>query len=115
MQEKIICVVGARPEAIKMAPGYYCLKARLQDFQPILVSAGQHRHMLDQIFQVLDLTPDIDLNLMWSEARLVGTSRDNLVKEACRLLDDPAHYAGISQCQNPYGDGQAGRRIVEVL
>ena len=61
---KVLCVVGTRPEAIKMAPVYNALKARPLDFQPLLVATAQHRHMLDQIFKVFDLVPDIDLNLM---------------------------------------------------
>jgi UDP-N-acetylglucosamine 2-epimerase (hydrolysing) len=67
---KVICLIGTRPEAIKMAPVYYGLKARPRDFQPILVTTAQHRHMLDQILKVFDLTPDIDLNLMQPEQDL---------------------------------------------
>ena len=48
-------------------------------------------------------------------ARPVGTSRECLVAEATRLLEDPPHYAAMSQTINPYGDGQSSRRIIEVL
>jgi UDP-N-acetylglucosamine 2-epimerase (hydrolysing) len=61
---KVLCVVGTRPEAIKMAPVYNALKARPLDFQPLLVATAQHRRMLDQIFKVFELVPDLDLNLM---------------------------------------------------
>ena len=56
-------VVGTRPEVIKMAPVYAALQqsARLR---PVLISTGQHRHMLDQAFAVFGLTPDVELNLM---------------------------------------------------
>ena len=47
--------------------------------------------------------------------RLVGTDRALIVREVARLLDDPAHYAAMSQAVNPYGDGQACRRIAEQL
>jgi UDP-N-acetylglucosamine 2-epimerase (hydrolysing) len=61
---KIVCIVGTRPEAIKMAPAYHALKARSGDFQPVLVATAQHRIMLDQILKVFDLVPDVDLNIM---------------------------------------------------
>lgn len=47
--------------------------------------------------------------------RLVGTSEEKIVTEACRLLDDPLAYQAMSKAANPYGDGQAARRIVEAL
>ncbi len=47
--------------------------------------------------------------------RLVGTDRRRIVTETCRLLDDPAEYARMANAVNPYGDGQASRRIVESI
>ena len=47
--------------------------------------------------------------------KLVGTSRDTIVNELSRLLDDPASYEIMSQALNPYGDGKACGRIVERL
>ncbi len=47
--------------------------------------------------------------------RLVGTGQERIVREACRLLDDPAAYREMAQAVNPYGDGQAARRIVEAM
>lgn len=46
---------------------------------------------------------------------LVGTDPDLLVERANRLLDDAAAYAKMSFAHNPYGDGHAAARIVEVL
>jgi UDP-N-acetylglucosamine 2-epimerase (non-hydrolysing) len=48
-------------------------------------------------------------------ARLVGTSRERLVAEASRLLDDPAAYAAMARGENPYGDGRAAERIADIL
>jgi len=47
--------------------------------------------------------------------KLVGTSREKIVAETSRLLNDTAHYAEMSAAVNPYGDGAASRRIVEIL
>jgi len=43
--------------------------------------------------------------------KLVGTNRDVILRESFRLLDDPAEYTRMSLLHNPYGDGQASKRI----
>ncbi len=46
---------------------------------------------------------------------LVGTDTDKITSELTRLLDDTAAHNAMSRAHNPYGDGQAARRIVEFL
>lgn len=60
---RIFVVVGTRPEAIKMAPVYKALQAT-QGLDPILISTGQHREMIQQVFDWFQLTPDEDLQVM---------------------------------------------------
>jgi UDP-N-acetylglucosamine 2-epimerase (non-hydrolysing) len=48
-------------------------------------------------------------------ARLVGAEREPIVAAARTLLDSPAEYATMARAHNPFGDGQASRRIVERL
>lgn len=48
-------------------------------------------------------------------ARLVGTDADAIVTEISTLLDDKAAYEAMARAHNPFGDGQAARRIVELL
>jgi UDP-N-acetylglucosamine 2-epimerase (non-hydrolysing) len=48
-------------------------------------------------------------------AKLIGTGRERIVLESLKLLDDEAHYRAMSRAHNPYGDGQANDRIVELL
>lgn len=47
--------------------------------------------------------------------RLVGLDKDKIVREAQRLLDDEILYEKMSKAANPYGDGKASKRIVEIL
>ena len=47
--------------------------------------------------------------------RLVGTDYDRIVQEVSRLLDSESAYIQMSHAVNPYGDGQACRRIADVL
>ncbi len=48
-------------------------------------------------------------------ALLVGTARESIVGQARRLLEDPAAYRAMSRAANPYGDGQASRRILQII
>ena len=47
--------------------------------------------------------------------RLVGTDPECIVAEVSRLLDDPEAYRAMSHAVNPYGDGHACERILQVL
>ena len=47
--------------------------------------------------------------------RLVGTDPATILREAALLLDDAADYALRSALKNPYGDGRAAEKIVDVL
>ena len=47
--------------------------------------------------------------------RLVGNDYDKIVDSVSLLLDDAEAYHQMSQAVNPYGDGQACRRIVDAL
>lgn len=60
---KILCVVGTRPEAIKMAPVILALKKEPWADVRVLATA-QHRHMLDQVLNFFGIEPDIDLDIM---------------------------------------------------
>lgn len=46
---------------------------------------------------------------------LVGTDYDKIVNEVSTLLENAEAYALMSKAVNPYGDGQACRRIADVL
>ena len=48
-------------------------------------------------------------------AKLVGTDVKKIVRETQRLLTDQEYYLEMSRAHNPYGDGKASDRIVEVL
>lgn len=48
-------------------------------------------------------------------ARLVGTDRERIVREASRLLCEPRRYQRMATAGNPFGDGHAARRIADRL
>ena len=48
-------------------------------------------------------------------ARLVGTSVEAITETASLLLEDPEEYARCQVDRNPYGDGRAAERIVDLM
>ena len=47
--------------------------------------------------------------------KLVGTNYEKIVSEVSALLDNQDYYDKMSKAVNPYGDGLACKRIVEIL
>lgn len=75
MEKKVSVVFGTRPEAIKLCPIILALKEHPEFSVHVCVTA-QHREMLDQILQVFNIIPDVDLDLISPNQTLAGfTSR----------------------------------------
>lgn len=53
--------------------------------------------------------------LAYGTVRLVGTDYSKIVDEVSTLLNDESAYKAMSNAVNPYGDGQACRRIADLL
>lgn len=47
--------------------------------------------------------------------KIAGTDGDTILRLANELLDDKAAYDAMSRAVNPYGDGQASKRIAEAI
>lgn len=60
---KVLCVVGTRPDTIKMAPVIKRLEKDERLEVKVLASA-QHREMLDIALEDFEIVPDYDLNIM---------------------------------------------------
>ncbi|MGQ9560478.1 MAG: non-hydrolyzing UDP-N-acetylglucosamine 2-epimerase [Candidatus Oleimicrobiaceae bacterium] len=61
---RVMVVFGTRPEAIKLAPVISWLRHSPELFASTVVVTAQHRTMLDQMLEVFDITPDVDLDIM---------------------------------------------------
>jgi UDP-N-acetylglucosamine 2-epimerase (non-hydrolysing) len=84
---KVLCVVGTRPEAIKMAPVIERLKESGRLECRVLVTA-QHRNLLDTALGLFGIEADIDLDVMRPNqalnvllSRLLEGLDDALVRE----------------------------------
>jgi UDP-N-acetylglucosamine 2-epimerase len=47
--------------------------------------------------------------------KVIGTRKDDIVREIRTLLTNPAAYRAMAEAVNPYGDGRASRRIVSTI
>lgn len=47
--------------------------------------------------------------------KLVGTDYNKIVGEVSMLLDDKSYYDQMSKAVNPYGDGLACKRVLEII
>ena len=47
--------------------------------------------------------------------RLIGTDEQRVYNETMRLLTEPTAYTHMAEAVNPYGDGEAARRIIEAI
>ena len=63
MRRRILCIVGTRPEAIKMAPVILSLR-REAGVEARVVTTAQHRDILDPVLSLFGIEADIDLDVM---------------------------------------------------
>jgi UDP-N-acetylglucosamine 2-epimerase (non-hydrolysing) len=125
--KRILCVVGTRPEAIKMAPVILALKNQPWANVRVLATA-QHRHMLDQVLNFFNIQPDIDLDIMRPNqalttltARLLLELDDVLQKERPDIVlaqgDTTTVMAVSLACfyhRIPFGHVEAGLRTWDM-
>ena len=71
VRKHILCIVGTRPEGVKMAPVIKALKSEPWARVTVL-STAQHRSLLDQVLTLFDIRPDVDLDIMQPEQTLAG-------------------------------------------
>lgn len=70
-------VVGTRPEAIKLVPIILALRES-SCYEPIVISTGQHNRLVEYIFELADIKPDVTL---WA-----GSRRANLNERVASVM-----------------------------
>ena len=81
---RIMVIFGTRPEAVKLAP---VIKALQKDprFDTFTVVTAQHRHMLDQMLKLFEITPNVDLDTSRPNQTLIGLTQRMLTELAPQL------------------------------
>lgn len=85
MSKKVAIFMGTRPEAIKMAPVVKAIEAT-EGLQPIVVSTGQHKEMLQQVVDLFEIKVDHDLEVMQPNQTLPSLTA-RLITRIDDLLD----------------------------
>ncbi|MCB8818926.1 non-hydrolyzing UDP-N-acetylglucosamine 2-epimerase [Microvirga rosea] len=83
--QHVLLAFGTRPEAIKMLPVVRALR-KCGGVRVSVAITGQHRQMLDQVFEVFGEKPDIDLNLMTHNQKLSDIT-GLIISQMTDLLD----------------------------
>ena len=94
MSPRILCSVGTRPEAIKMAPVILALRAHPEADVRVLATA-QHRELLDEVLDLFDIRPDIDLDLMEHDQKLPELTA-RLITPIDEVLERSSHVNTIA-------------------
>jgi UDP-N-acetylglucosamine 2-epimerase (non-hydrolysing) len=123
----VLCVIGTRPEAVKMAPIVLALR-REPSIRVRVLATAQHRQMLDQVLSLFGITPDVDLDVMRPNqelslltARLLTALDDSLAREQPDLVlvqgDTTTVLATALGCFSrriPLGHVEAGLRTRDL-
>jgi UDP-N-acetylglucosamine 2-epimerase (non-hydrolysing) len=84
--KRIIVIVGTRPEAIKLIPVYKELRKE-KKWQTYFVSTGQHKQMLQEVFDFFEIKPDLDLQIM-TENQTLQQLTSSLLLSCSSLYDE---------------------------
>ncbi|MDM8544145.1 UDP-N-acetylglucosamine 2-epimerase (non-hydrolyzing) [Desulfococcaceae bacterium HSG9] len=124
LKKKVLAVFGTRPEAIKMAPVIKALEKKNNHFDLITCVTAQHRQILDQMLNLFQIKPDIDLDIMEANQTLPSLTAkavtrlsevmDNVKPDVTLVQGDTttAMVAGLASFygQTPVGHVEAGLR-----
>jgi len=111
--------LGSYGNILLLPPVHYRLFVRLMSgARVVLTDSGgvqEEAPSLGKPVLVMRETTERPEGVEAGTVRLIGTDPDRIQSEVSRLLDDAAAYEEMAMQKNPYGDGQAANRIVEVL
>ncbi|HYK83087.1 MAG TPA: UDP-N-acetylglucosamine 2-epimerase (non-hydrolyzing), partial [Gemmatimonadales bacterium] len=112
-------LLGGRANVCLVEPlGYADLVATMQRSMLVLTDSGglqEEAPSLGVPVLVLREVTERPEGIVAGVARLVGTDEQRVFLEANRLLCDPAARAAFTTVPNPYGDGRAAERIVDII
>ncbi len=119
VQKPVYELLDGHPRIRLIAPMEYAPFATLMKQSDIILSDSggvqEEAPSLGKPVLVLRSTTERPEAVEYGTVKLVGTDTDAIVKEVQNLLDNPDEYKKMSEAINPYGDGLACKRIVEIL
>jgi len=103
----IFCVIGTRPEAIKVAPVMLEFQKFSDVCQPLLISTGQHKEILYQSLATFGLKPDEDMAIMQHGSTLAQVT--------CRALEGLDNLVASRQPAYILGQGDTTTTLVAAM
>ncbi|MEC8213936.1 MAG: UDP-N-acetylglucosamine 2-epimerase (non-hydrolyzing) [Cyanobacteriota bacterium] len=118
VREPLQALLGEHPRVVLTEPlDYDRLVAAMKGCTLLLTDSGglqEEAPALGKPVLVLRRTTERPEAVEAGTARLVGTDPTEISSEASRLLEDSAAYSAMSRAVNPFGDGQASSRILDL-
>jgi UDP-N-acetylglucosamine 2-epimerase (non-hydrolysing) len=119
VQEPVSRILGNSPNVRLISPLDYLPFVYLMSKSHIILtdSGGiqEEAPSLGKPVLVLRDTTERPEALAAGTVKLVGTSREIIVSEVCKLLDNSDDYEVMAQSMNPFGDGKAANEILQHL
>lgn len=119
VQQPVHDILGRRDNVYLIPPAAYPEFVWLMDQSTLILtdSGGvqEEAPSLRKPILVMRDTTERPEAMRAGAVELVGTSYEKITTSVSRLLDDPAEYRRRQIDINPYGDGQAAGRIVELM
>ena len=118
VREPLQALLGDHPRVVLTEPlDYDRLVAAMKSCALLLTDSGglqEEAPALGKPVLVLRRTTERPEAVEAGTARLVGTDPAEIFSEASRLLEDADAYSAMSRAINPFGDGQASSRILDL-
>ncbi|MGB7416378.1 MAG: UDP-N-acetylglucosamine 2-epimerase (non-hydrolyzing) [Thermosynechococcaceae cyanobacterium] len=117
VREPLQALLGNHPRIFLTEPlDYSALVGAIQRCHLLLTDSGglqEEAPSLGKPVLVLRETTERPEAVTAGTAKLIGTDTDRITSEAAQLLGNAEAYDKMATAVNPFGDGQASRRIVE--
>ncbi|MGA2863103.1 MAG: UDP-N-acetylglucosamine 2-epimerase (non-hydrolyzing) [Verrucomicrobiota bacterium] len=119
VQEPVRRILGGHKRILLIEPLPYVPFVWLMDRATVVLtdSGGvqEEAPSLGKPVLVMRETTERPEGIAPGNARLVGTNKDRIVEHLLNLLTKPKERAAMAAVPNPYGDGHAAERIVDIL
>jgi UDP-N-acetylglucosamine 2-epimerase (non-hydrolysing) len=119
VRQIVLPMLESHPRVSLLEPlGYERFVLAMNDAHIILSDSGgiqEEAPALGKPVLVLRNTTERPEAIEAGTARLVGTDVTTIVSECERLLSDHEYYVAMAHARNPFGDGHASERILDVL
>lgn len=119
VREPLQAILGDHPRIFLCEPFSYSeLVAAMAECYLVMTDSGglqEEAPTLGKPVLVLRLTTERPEAVTAGTAKLVGTETAAVVAAAHNLLTDPNAYTAMANVANPFGDGRASQRIVQIL